>query len=143
MRFPGAAVLALAAACAGAAPKTGGDAEVKVATEQAFPPLDGAALKLTVLEVSYAPGGSSQPHRHPCAVVGYVLEGSLRTQVEGGAEQILSPGQTFYEPPNGVHQVSANASTTTPVRFLAQFLCDHETPLTTPADTTQHAHSTN
>lgn len=138
MRIVISAVAALAA-CAAPAAQTGGDATVKVVTEQVFPALDGAGLKLTVLEVSYAPGGASQPHRHPCPVVGYILEGELRTQVEGGPVTVYKPGETFYEPPNGVHQVSANASTTTPVRFLAQFLCDRPTPLTTPADTTASA----
>ena len=129
------AVAALAA-CSTPAGKTGGDADVKVVTEQTFPALDGAGLKLTVLEVSYAPGGESRPHRHPCPVVGYILEGELRTQVEDGPVTVYKAGDTFYEPPNGVHQVSANASTTAPVRFLAQFLCDRPTPLTTPVDST-------
>jgi quercetin dioxygenase-like cupin family protein len=128
--------VAAVTACAAPAAQSGGDAAVKVVTEQAFPALDGAALKLTVLEVSYAPGGESRPHRHPCPVVGYILEGELRTQVEGGPIAVYKAGDTFYEPPNGVHQVSANASTTAPVRFLAQFLCDRPTPLTTPVDST-------
>lgn len=35
--------------------------------------------------------------------------------------------------PNGVHQVSANASKQDSVRFLASFACDHDPPLTKPA----------
>jgi len=69
------------------------------------------------------------PFRHPSPVIGYVIDGVLRTQVEGESEHIYHTGQTFYEAPNGIHQVSANASQTAPVKFLAYFVCDHEVPL--------------
>ena len=66
-------------------------------------------------------------------MIGYVVEGSYRTQVKGEAEMIYKAGQSFYEAPNGVHLVSANAISTEPVTFLAYFVCDHDTPLTVPA----------
>ncbi len=97
---------------------------------QALPVLDGAHLKAVLLEVRYGPGEASTPHSHPCPVVGYVVEGSLRTQVQGQPEMIYRVGQTFYEAPNGVHLVSGNASTTEPAKFLAYFICDRDTPLT-------------
>jgi quercetin dioxygenase-like cupin family protein len=96
---------------------------------QALPALDGAHLKAVLVEVRYGPGEASMPHSHPCAVVGYVVEGSLRTQVRGQPEMIYKAGQSFYEAPNGVHRVSANASTSEPARFLAYFICDRDTPL--------------
>ena len=96
---------------------------------QALPALDGDHLKAVLLEVRYGPGEASTPHSHPCALVGYVVEGSLRTQVQGQAEMIYKAGQSFYEAPNGVHLVSANASTREPAKFLAYFICDRETPL--------------
>ena len=34
-----------------------------------------------------------------------------------------------YEAPNGVHEVSANASHTMPAKFVAYFVCDREMPL--------------
>jgi len=96
----------------------------------ALPVLDGDHLKAVLLEVRYRPGEASAPHRHPCAVVGYVVEGSLRTRLEGQPEMIYKAGQTFYEAPNGVHLISANASTTEPAKLLAYFVCDRDTPLT-------------
>jgi len=68
--------------------------------------------------VEYAPGGSSAPHRHDAQVFVYVLEGSVRMQVEGSPAVTLGPGDTFYEGPNDVHTVSANASSTHIARFL-------------------------
>ena len=96
-------------------------------------PLDGSHLRVTVVEVRYGPGQSSQPHGHPCPVIGYVIEGSYRTQVRGEPEAVYTAGQAFYEAANGAHIVSANASTDKPVRFLAYFTCDRETPLMQPA----------
>ena len=94
-----------------------------------LPKMDGTRLKATLVEVNYGPGESSTPHTHPCPVIVYVLEGSVRTQVTGQPEAIYKAGQSFYEAPNGVHLVSANASKTDRARFLAYFVCDHEAPL--------------
>ena len=69
---------------------------------------------MQVVEVSYARGGWSESHRHPCAVVGYVLEGAVRMQLQGEPERIYSAGESFVETPNDVHEVSANASDTAP-----------------------------
>lgn len=103
----------------------------------ALPALDGAHLSVSVVEVHYAPGGASAAHRHPCAVVGYVIEGSLRSRVRGERETTYTAGQSFYEAPGAVHLVSANASRTAPVRFTATFTCDRDGPLSVP-DTTAH-----
>lgn len=100
-----------------------------VVLSHALPKLDGDRLKATVVEVNYGPGESSQPHSHPCPVIGYVAAGAIRTQVKGEAEMIVKAGESFYEAPNGVHLVSANASQTEPAKLIAYFVCDHEMPL--------------
>jgi quercetin dioxygenase-like cupin family protein len=102
---------------------------VRTALSQPLPPMEGSRLAVTVLEVSYGPGGSSPPHSHPCPVIGYVVEGALRVQEQGQAETTYRTGEAFYEAPYGVHLVSSNASDTDPARFLAYFTCDHDTPL--------------
>jgi quercetin dioxygenase-like cupin family protein len=113
-------------------PQSSSGAQSRVAFAHALPKLDGNHLKVTLVEVTYPPGGSSTPHSHPCPVMVYVVEGILRAQVKGEPEAVYHAGESFYEPPNGVHQVSANASQTEPVKFLAYFICDHETPLSVP-----------
>lgn len=97
-----------------------------------LPRLDGSHLRATVVEVNYAPGEADKPHSHPCTVIGYVAEGAIRFQVKGGPESVYKAGESFYEPPNGVHQISANASDQQPAKLIAFFICDHETPLTVP-----------
>jgi quercetin dioxygenase-like cupin family protein len=101
----------------------------RVVLSQALPKLNGDHLKATLVEVHYGPGESSPPHSHPCAVIGYVVQGTLRSQVKGGPEVIYKTGESFYEAPNGIHVVSANASRTEPATFVAYFVCDHDMPL--------------
>jgi len=71
-----------------------------------LPPLQGDRLKVTLVEVTYAAGGSSPAHSHPCPVVGHVIEGSVRMGVKGEPERTFGAGESFYEPANGVHLVS-------------------------------------
>jgi quercetin dioxygenase-like cupin family protein len=103
----------------------------RVAFAHTLPTLDGNKLKATVVEVNYGPGEWSRSHSHPCAVIGYVVQGTIRTQVKGQPEALVHAGESFYEPPNGVHLVSANASQTAPAGFLAFFVCDRDSPLST------------
>jgi len=105
---------------------------VRQVIAQRMPELDGKNLTATIVEVSYPPGGASQAHSHPCAVIAYVVEGEIESQVQGQPSAVYKAGQTFYEPPNGVHAISRNASTTKPARLLAYFLCDKPGPLAVP-----------
>jgi quercetin dioxygenase-like cupin family protein len=102
----------------------------RIAFSHALPYLDGAHLKAAVVEITYGPGESSPPHSHPCPVVGYVIQGALRTQVRGEAAAVYKRGQSFYEAPHGVHLISANASNQAPVKFLAFLVCGSDQPLT-------------
>ena len=101
----------------------------RIVISQSLPKLDGDHLKVILVEVNYGPGEASSPHSHPCAVIGYVAEGALRTQVKGEPERTYGAGESFFEPPNGVHLVSANASSTKPAKLVAYLICDREAPL--------------
>ena len=85
-----------------------------------------------MLTVEYPPGGASAPHRHDAQVFVYVLEGTVRMQVEGSPVVTLKAGETFYEGPNDVHTVSANASQTQPARILVLMLKNKGAAPTTP-----------
>ena len=74
--------------------------------------------------VEYAPGGKSPPHRHHAQVFVYVLEGSVRMQVQGSPAVTLGPGGTFYESPDDLHAVSENASQTKAAKFLVVMVKD-------------------
>ena len=94
----------------------------------------GDKANVALVEVVYPPGGSSRPHRHPCPVVAYVVEGSIRMQVRGGTERVYQAGEAFYEDPTDVHLISANGSSKTPAKFVAFFVCRDDVPLSVPVD---------
>ena len=97
---------------------------------QKLPVMDGKQLRVAQVEVRYAPGQASQSHSHPCPVVVRVIEGAVVSKVDNNPETTYKDGDTFYEPPNGTHAVSRNASETSPARILATFVCDSDGPLT-------------
>ena len=120
-------------ALAASIPPNGSSASSRIAISRALPSMDGAHLRATIVEVTYLPAGKSSPHSHPCPVFGYVFEGAVRMQVKGEDKAIYKAGDSFYEAPNGLHQISENASQTKPAKFLAWYICDHDTPLSVPA----------
>lgn len=117
-------VALLIAGCADPEPQ-----HARLAIEQQLPALDGAELRVAMVEVTYGPGESSAPHTHGCPVVGYVVSGSVRMQVDGQPPGTYHAGETFYEAPGIEHIMSANASRDMPAKFLAWFTCDSEAPL--------------
>jgi quercetin dioxygenase-like cupin family protein len=95
--------------------------------------VDVPGKQLLMLTVEYPPGGASSPHRHDAQVFVYVLEGEVTMQVEGSAAVTLRPGETFYEKPDDVHLVSANASKTAPAKILVFILKDKNAPVSRSA----------
>ena len=89
--------------------------------------------QITGVLVEYAPGASSPPHHHTTegAVVGYVLEGAIRSKVNDGPVTVYQAGESWLEPPGAAHSVSANASATEPARLLAVFVAPPDAELTT------------
>ena len=80
---------------------------------------------MTAIIVSYAPGAKTASHRHGQAfVVGYVLEGSIRSKVDSEEEKVYGVGQSWTERPGAHHRVSENASTTVPAKILAVLVAD-------------------
>lgn len=113
-------------------PRAAAEESDRTLIAQRMPELDGKNLTATIIEVNYPAGTGSEPHSHPCAVIGYVVSGMIESQVKGQPVGTYTAGQTFYEPPNGVHVVSRNPSTKKSARLLAYFLCDHPGPLDVP-----------
>ncbi|MBS0373811.1 MAG: cupin domain-containing protein [Proteobacteria bacterium] len=97
-----------------------GDAIVTALRTTPVAEMPGWTLETVLVE--YPPGGSSKPHQHDAYVLVYVLDGAIETQVSGGPLVTLHAGETFEEKPADVHQVSRNASSTAPAKFLAVLL---------------------
>lgn len=72
--------------------------------------------------VDFAPGESSEIHRHNADLFVYVLEGTVVTQLQGETSKTLKAGEVFTESPTDIHLVSRNASTTKPAKLLVFFV---------------------
>lgn len=90
--------------------------------------------RVTIVRVSYGPGGFSRPHRHSGSVTAYITKGEIRSQLGGGPVETFGVGQSFFEPPGSTHLVSANASATEPAELIAVFVADEGAQLTTYLD---------
>jgi quercetin dioxygenase-like cupin family protein len=125
-----AAGLALAPAPPSRADSTGEGATVMPLFSEKLPNVPGKTLY--VVQVDYRPGGFSAPHRHPASgfVFAYVVSGEIRSQVEGEPLRVYRAGQSWTEPPNAHHLVSANASKTGPARLIAYIIADDGAPPT-------------
>ena len=87
----------------------------------------------TIVEVYCAPGQRSTPHKHPGFVLGYVLEGRFRFQMEGQRERILRSGDLFYEEPGETHLIAESATHNRPARVLAIVIAEQGKPIVEPA----------
>ncbi len=110
--------------------------EAQLAPLMNVPLPDLPGHQVTMLKVSYPPGGYSGPHHHKGAhTFVYVLYGSLEMGVEGKPPVVVKPGETFYENPGDVHNVSRNASADEAAEFLVFFLHPEGMALVTPVET--------
>lgn len=104
--------------------------QVKVLQEQR--PSNAPGKKAVMLTVNYAPGQASPAHRHPGAVMAYVLEGAVASKLNDEQEKTYIAGEYWYEAPGTVHSVSRNASTTQSAKLLVWSLVDQSKPVTEP-----------
>ena len=101
--------------------------------DRPLPGLAGKSMRGVLVE--YGPGGYSPPHRHARSALIYatVIEGAVRSQLNGGPVRTFRAGENWTEMPGDHHGVSANASETEPARVLAVFVVDTaEVQLTIP-----------
>ena len=108
--------------------------KVSIVIDHPLPNVPGKSMRGVI--VDYAPGAASPSHRHPKSAFIYatVLEGEVRSSVNGEPEKTYKAGENWYEAPGAFHAVSANASDTKPARLMAVFVLDStETELVTPS----------
>jgi quercetin dioxygenase-like cupin family protein len=103
--------------------------KVELISSHALPNVPGK--RVTIVRVTYGPGGFTRPHRHAGSVTAYITKGEVRSQLGGGPLETFMAGQSFFEPPGATHLVSANASSTEPAELIAVFVADEGAQLTT------------
>jgi len=100
-------------------------------------PLTGAleGYDAVLVDVNFAPGVSAPEHRHPGAILGYVVDGKMRFAINNEPDQIVPAGGTFFEPSGALHTAFGSASPDTPVRALVFLVVPSGSPLTERATT--------
>ena len=95
-------------------------------------PFEG--FEVVLVELNPQPGSRSPGpgHRHPGAVLGYVVEGQLRFAINGEPEKVVPAGGTFFEPSGAVHTTNGSARVDGPTRAVVFMLVPKGSPLTAP-----------
>lgn len=86
---------------------------------------DVPGKKVTTVIVDFPPHAYTPAHRHPGSVQAYVLHGTLRSQLAGGAAITYRAGETWFEPAGIVHRFAENP-TAEPAQLLALFVTDED-----------------
>ena len=96
-------------------------------------PLEG--FDAVLVELNFQPGASAPEHRHPGPIVGYVVDGKMRTAINHQADQIVTAGGTFFEPHGALHTSFSSANPDAPVHAVAFLVVPSGSPLTERATT--------
>ncbi len=83
---------------------------------------DASGRNLTAVLVKLDPGASVPSHTHAGFVFVYLLEGTVRSQLNHGEIVKYTAGQSWTEPPGTIHSLSHNPSTTDKAKLLAVFV---------------------
>jgi quercetin dioxygenase-like cupin family protein len=83
---------------------------------------DTPVERVEVARIELAPSQQTGLHFHPCPVVGCVLAGEIRFQVDGETERTLHAGDAFFEPANTRIANFDNRSDSDPATFVAFYL---------------------
>jgi quercetin dioxygenase-like cupin family protein len=103
--------------------------KVNVVFSDALENVPGKAL--TVVEVDVPPGVGSPSHQHAGTVFVYVLEGTVKSQLNNGEIVEFKKGESWIEPPGTVHSMTKNPSKTENARVMAVFVAEEGAQLTT------------
>ena len=84
----------------------------------------GIQNKNVIMEiVTFPPLNVGSPHRHPCPLFAYVLEGELESTFEGKVYH-YKQGDVFYEQKNGLHQGTRNLHSSNPAKLLVFYISE-------------------
>ncbi|OUM02155.1 cupin domain-containing protein [Variovorax sp. JS1663] len=85
----------------------------------------------TTVLVEFPPLAYSPAHRHPGSVTAVIIEGTVRSQLQGTPAQDYQAGQSFFEPPGTLHVFAENPDPSRSAKLLAFFVTDENCgPLT-------------
>jgi quercetin dioxygenase-like cupin family protein len=91
----------------------------------------GETQEVRVLNVNFEPRDRTPFHTHRFPVTVYVLEGTFTMEVEGRAPITVKAGEAKMMPPH-VKMTGYNHSNTEPLRLVAFYVSDPDTPFLDP-----------
>lgn len=92
----------------------------------------GNTQEVRVLNVNFEPRDRTPFHTHHFPVTVYVLDGTFTMEVEGRAPITVKAGEAKMMPPH-VKMTGYNRSNTEPLRLVAFYVSDPDTPFLDPA----------
>ncbi|MFI6359579.1 cupin domain-containing protein [Streptomyces sp. NPDC050743] len=94
---------------------------LKPLLQQALPNVKGKTFTSAI--VDFPPNASALPHRHGQAFVyAYVLQGTVRSKLDGKPATTYHQGQNWVEQPGAHHVLTENTSRTKPAKLLVVFV---------------------
>jgi quercetin dioxygenase-like cupin family protein len=87
--------------------------------------------EVRVLTASFQPGDRTLYHTHRFPVTVYVLEGAFTMEMEGREPVTVKAGQAMMMPTQ-VRMTGYNRSSTDPLRLVAFYVSDPDTPFLDP-----------
>jgi quercetin dioxygenase-like cupin family protein len=94
---------------------------LKPLLQQALPNVKGKTFTSAI--VDFPPNARAMPHRHGQAFVyAYVLEGTVRSQLDDEPISTYQPGENWVEQPGAHHVLTENTSQTERARLLVVFV---------------------
>ncbi|MFG3660945.1 cupin domain-containing protein [Streptomyces sp. NPDC047706] len=99
--------------------------------EQELPNVKGKTFTSAI--VDFPPDAVAVPHRHGDAFLyAYVLDGTMRSQLEGEPVRTFNEGEHWVEEPGVHHVLTENTSKTEPAKLLVIFISNTGDELKTP-----------
>lgn len=89
---------------------------------------------LTAVTIALDPETRVEAHSHEGFVYVYVLEGTVRSQIDGEDIIEYNAGESWVEPPGVIHTLTHNPSTTHKATILAVFVAREGARLTTSGE---------
>ena len=106
--------------------------QIQATPVASHPIADAPGKTLTSVLLTVPPGAKANAHRHAGVVFGYVLEGTVCSQITGDAGlKPYSAGQSFFEPPGSQHMAFTNPGIMT-AKVLVTQIADTGAQLTVP-----------
>jgi quercetin dioxygenase-like cupin family protein len=94
---------------------------LKPLLRQSLPNVKGKTFTSAI--VDFPPDARAKPHRHGQAFVyAYVLEGTVRSKIDGKPVTTYHQGENWVEQPGAHHVLAENTSRTRPARLLVVFV---------------------